>query len=85
MSRSLVCSLAGAAVGLAISYVGVLIVSDGQTARDTGAIILCFGGFLAGMCAIAGAVIGGVADLRESFQTKDQDSDCKSLKQGAES
>jgi hypothetical protein len=43
-----------------------------QPARDTGAVILFVGTFLAGTGAIAGAVIGGVADLRAFFTRKDQ-------------
>ena len=41
---------------------------------------LVLGSFLAGAGAIAGAVIGGVADLREFFKRKDQASDRKALK-----
>jgi hypothetical protein len=79
MRRSLVGSLAGAGVGFVVGYVGVCITTGGQTARDTGAVILFVGSFLAGTGAIAGAVIGGVADLREFFQTKEQASDRNDL------
>jgi hypothetical protein len=41
-------------------------------ARDVTAISFLVGVFLAGTGAIAGAIIGGVADLREFFRKKDQ-------------
>ena len=80
MSRTFVCSLVGAAVGFLVGCVGVRIATGGETARDTGAVILFMGSFLAAAGAIAGAVIGGVADLREFFTKKDQASDQKELK-----
>jgi len=70
MSRSLICSLGGAAVGFMIACVGVSIASGGETARDTAAITLLVGSLLAAGGAVAGAVIGGVADLRESVKRK---------------
>ena len=72
MGRTLVCSLAGAGVGFLVGYAGVCITAGAEPARDTGAIILFVGSFLAGTGAIAGAIIGGVADLREFFRKKDQ-------------
>ena len=80
MSRAFMGSLAGATVGSLVGFVGVMIVSGGEVARDTGAMILILGSFLAGLAAIAGAVIGGVADLREISQKKDQASERKSPK-----
>ena len=80
MSRSFVGSLAGDGIGFLVGCVGVSIASGGESARDTGAIILFVGSFLAGAGAIAGAVIGGVADLRVFFERKDQASDRKALK-----
>ena len=80
MSRTLVCSLAGAGFGFLVGLVGVLITLGAEPTRDAGAIILFLGSFLAGAGAIAGAVIGGVADLREYFTKKDQTSDRKPLK-----
>ncbi len=80
MSRAFMGSLAGATVGSLVGFVGVMIVSGGEVARDTGAMILILGSFLAGLGAIAGAVIGGVADLREISQKKDQASERKSPK-----
>jgi hypothetical protein len=41
---------------------------------------LFLGSFLAGAGAIAGAVIGGVADLRECHKRKDEPSDREALK-----
>jgi hypothetical protein len=69
MGRTLLGSLAGAGAGFLVGYVAVCITAGGQPARDTGAIILFVGSFLAGTGAIAGAVIGGVADLREAART----------------
>jgi hypothetical protein len=80
MSRTLVCSLAGAGVGLLVGCVGVIIASGAQAGSDTAAVTLFVGSFLAGTGAIAGAVVGGVADLREFFTRKDQASDRKILK-----
>ena len=70
MGRTLVSSLAGAGVGFLVGIAGVYMVSGSQPARDTGAVILFVGAFLAGAGAIAGAIIGGVADLREFFTRK---------------
>ena len=47
MTKSFVCSLTGASVGLILGFVGVTIASGGETARDTGAITLFVGSFLA--------------------------------------
>jgi len=85
MSRTFVCSIAGAVVGFLAGYVGVIIVSGGQAGSDTAGLTLVLGSFLAGAGAIAGAVIGGVADLREYLTKKDQASDRKALKQGDDS
>ena len=72
MGRTLLCSLAGAGVGFLVGFVAVCVAVGTQPARDAGAIILFVGVFLAGAGAIAGAIIGGVADLREFFRRKDQ-------------
>lgn len=80
MSRTLFSSIAGAGVGFLVACLGVLITLGTEPTRDAGAIILFLGSFLAGAGAIAGAVIGGVADLRESCTKKDQDSDRNTLK-----
>lgn len=79
MSRSLVGSVAGAGIGLLVGFVGVIVATGGEAARDTAGIILFVGSFLAGAGAVAGAVIGGVADLRESCKRKDEASDRKTL------
>ena len=72
MGRTLLCSLAGAGAGFLVGFAGVWMASGGRPASDTGFIIMCMGSFLAGTGAIAGAIIGGVADLREFFRRKDQ-------------
>ena len=72
MGRTLLCSLAGAGAGFLVGFAAVRMVAGAQPASDTGFIIMCVGVFLAGTGAIAGAIIGGVADLREFFRRKDQ-------------
>jgi hypothetical protein len=72
MGRTLLCSLAGAGAGFLVGFAGVWMASGGQPASDTGALILFVGSFLAGTGAIAGAIIGGVADLLAFFRRKDQ-------------
>ena len=72
MSRTLLCSLAGAGVGFLVGFAGVSMTLGPQSASDAAAVILFFGSFLAGTGAIAGAIIGGVADLREIVRRKDQ-------------
>jgi hypothetical protein len=72
MGRTLLCSLAGTGVGFLVGFAAVYTAFGAQPARDTGPIALFVGIFLAGTGAIAGAIIGGVADLRESFRRKDQ-------------
>ncbi len=72
MARTLLCSLAGAGAGFLVGYAGVCMTAGAQPASDTGPIILFVGSFLAGTGAIAGAIIGGVADLQEFFRRKDQ-------------
>jgi hypothetical protein len=72
MGRTLRCSLAGAATGLLAGCVVVFIIGRGQPASDTVPIALFVGVFLAGPGAIAGAIIGGVAELRELSKVKAQ-------------
>ena len=72
MGRTLLCSLAGAGAGFLVGFVAVRLAAGTQPASDTGPAILFVGVFLAGTGAIAGAIIGGVADLREFFRRKDQ-------------
>lgn len=73
MGRTLRCSLAGAGVGFLVGFGAVcMMMPAAQPASDTGSVLLFVGSFLAGTGAIAGAVIGGVADLQEFVMTKDQ-------------
>jgi len=71
MNRTLLCSLAGGGAGFLVGFAVVSMAAGAQPASDTGAIIMFVGSFLAGTGAIAGAIIGGVADLREFFMRKD--------------
>lgn len=72
MGRTLLCSLTGAGVGFLVGFVAIRLAAGAQPMSDTGPVALCLGVFLAGSGAIAGAIIGGVADLREFFTRKDQ-------------
>jgi hypothetical protein len=72
MGRTLLCSLAGAGAGFLAGFVVVGLAAGAQPASDTGPATLIVGVFLAGTGSIAGAIIGGVADLRELFRSKDQ-------------
>ncbi len=72
MGRTLLCSLAGAAAGFLVGLAAVRVAAGAQPSHDTAAIGLFVGAFLAGTGAIAGAVIGGVADLKEFFRRKDR-------------
>ena len=72
MARALLYSLAGAGAGFLVGFVVVRMAAGAQPASDTGPISMFVGIFLAGTGAIAGAIIGGVADLREFFGRKDQ-------------
>jgi hypothetical protein len=76
MLRTLLCSLAGAAAGFLLSTVVISIAASGSRpdATDTTAIISLMGLLLAGMGAIAGAIVGGAADLREYFKRRDRES-----------
>jgi len=69
----LLCSLAGAGAGFLVGFAAIQWMAAGaHPASDAGPISLFVGVFLAGAGAIAGAIIGGVADLREFFTRKDQ-------------
>jgi uncharacterized membrane-anchored protein YhcB (DUF1043 family) len=72
MVRTWLYSFAGAGVGFFVGFVLVRMMSGAQPASDTGFIILFMGGFLAGAGAVAGAIIGGVADLLEFFKRREQ-------------
>ena len=80
MSWAFVGSLAGAVVGFLTGCVCAAIASGGEVMRDTIPFTLLFACFLAGPGAIAGAVIGGVSDLREFCAKKDRASDREALK-----
>lgn len=68
----MLCSLAGAGAGFLVASAVVLMAAAARPSPDTGTVIMFVGVFLAGTGAIAGAIIGGVADLREFFRRKDQ-------------
>jgi gas vesicle protein len=70
MTRTLVGSLIGAAIGYFAGYVGVTLVVGNYPSADIGWPVLCVGSFLAGTGAIAGAIVGGVTELRESSGRK---------------
>ena len=72
MSRTLFSSLVGAGAGFLAGFVGVSMVSGSQPTSDTAPIIVFFGGLLAGLGAIAGALIGGSAELRDAVRQKEQ-------------
>jgi hypothetical protein len=72
MVRTLLCSLAGAGAGFLVGFAAVSMTLGAQSSRDIVAVMLFVSIFLAGTGAIAGAIIGGVADLREFFTRKDQ-------------
>jgi hypothetical protein len=62
MARTAMCSFAGAAIGILLAFIMVHIASGGMPGSDTAAITLFVGTFLAGTGAIAGAVVGGMAE-----------------------
>jgi hypothetical protein len=72
MVRTLLCSLAGAGAGFLVGFAAVSMTLGAQSSRDIVAVMLFVSIFLAGTGAIAGAIIGGVADLRAFFTRKDQ-------------
>lgn len=75
MIRTLICSLTAAGVGFLLGIAGVNLVAGPEPKGDTSFIILCVGGFFAGAGAIAGAIIGGVAELRDLSKNKNSASD----------
>jgi hypothetical protein len=72
MGRTLLCSLAGAGAGFLVGFVVIPVAAGAQPGSDTGPVVMCLAIFLAGTGAIAGAIIGGVAELREFSKRKDQ-------------
>ncbi len=71
MGRTWVNSFAGAAVGLLVGFAAVWITTIAQPPSDRYAIASFVGIFLAGSGAIAGAVIGGVAELLKFFKRRE--------------
>lgn len=74
MGRTLLCSLGGALAGFILTAVVIPIAAGVSGGRPTeaGPLIAIVGVFIAGMGAIAGGIVGGVADLREFFRRRDQ-------------
>jgi hypothetical protein len=72
MGRTLLCSLGGTVAGFLVGFAAVHIAAGEQPHSDAGPMAFFVGIFLAGSGAIAGAIIGGVADLREFFARKEQ-------------
>ena len=72
MGRTLLCSLAGVVAGFLVGFATarMMAMATAPEARDVTAISFFVGVFLAGCGAITGAIIGGVADLREFFKKK---------------
>ena len=70
MLRTCACSLAGGVVGFMAGIVLVMIASGGEWARDTAFMILVIGAFLAGTGAVAGAVIGGVVEIKRIIHNR---------------
>jgi hypothetical protein len=80
MSRALAGSIVGAVIGFVAGYVGVAVTVGPNPPSDISGMVLILGSFLAAAGAIAGAVIGGFAELRESCKKKDQTSDRDELR-----
>jgi len=72
MSRTLLCSLAGAGAGFLVGFAVIPMAAGAQPGSDTRFVGVCLGVFLAGTGAIACAVVGGVADLLAFFRRKEQ-------------
>jgi len=71
MYRAWIYSFAGAGFGFLIGVVIVLIMTATQPGDKT-PVFLVVGVFLFGAGAVAGAIIGGVADLVEFFKRREQ-------------
>jgi hypothetical protein len=72
MVRTFLCSLAGAGAGFFVAYVVVQMMTAGQPTSETAFVTLFFGCLLGGSGAVAGALIGGVADLLAYFKRRDE-------------
>lgn len=74
MKRTLLGSFAGAGIGFLVPFATVLLVTGSLPTRDEGSgMLVLVGFFLAGAGAIAGAVIGGVAELLAYFKNREQE------------
>jgi hypothetical protein len=71
MKHTLFYSFAGAGIGFLVA-IAIALMTDALSTRDGGAIIMFLGAFLAGPGAIAGAIIGGVADLLVFFKKREE-------------
>jgi hypothetical protein len=71
MKRTVLCCFAGVGLGFVLPFL-LAAVLGGLTSPDIGSVLLV-GIFLAGSGAIAGAVVGGVADLLEFYRKQEQD------------
>jgi uncharacterized membrane protein len=70
MGRIAICSFAGAGIGFLVAFaIGLL--GDALSYSDGQAIFLFIGVFLAGTGAIAGAIVGGAADLLAFFKRRE--------------
>lgn len=72
MSRTWRYSLAGVGIGFLLGFVIVSVMAGPQPTNDTFGISLLIGSFLGGTGAVAGALIGGVADLLEYYRKRDE-------------
>ena len=76
MVRTLLGSLVGAGAGFVAGFLVIVVLAaasrEGGGGSDVLPLCVFVGVFLAGAGAIAGAVIGGVADLLAYFRRKDQ-------------
>lgn len=72
MERTWLSSFAGAGVGFLVGAVLVQLMARGYPDRDTTGMTLIVGVFLAGAGAVAGALVGGVADLQEFLKRRDE-------------
>jgi hypothetical protein len=72
MGRTVLGCFVGIGSGFLLAFL-LAVMMVGLESRDAKGIILFVGVFLAGSGAIAGAVVGGVADLLEFYRKQEQD------------
>jgi len=72
MLRTSLCSLVGAGLGFGLGFILVMLIPGRPSASDTGAVVVFLGGLLAVGGAIAGAVIGGAAELVQYLRRRDE-------------